>query len=126
MGGKASGIAQKLQAVLDARIGKGSIHNTVAAVQSHDRSIDFVGTAGIADPQTGAAMTPDTPYFIASVTKMYTAAVILRLYEQKRWRLYGICRPAFHPALAARPITRTRTIACLVQLSSRSPESRWR
>jgi D-alanyl-D-alanine carboxypeptidase len=84
VGGKASGIAQKLQAVLDARIGKGSIHNTVAAVQSHDRSIDFVGTAGIADPQTGAAMTPDTPYFIASVTKMYTAAVILRLYEQKR------------------------------------------
>lgn len=29
-------------------------------------------------------MTPDTPYFIASVTKMYTAAIILRLYEEKR------------------------------------------
>lgn len=28
-----------------------------------------------------AVMTPDTPYFIASVTKMYTAAIILRLYD---------------------------------------------
>jgi CubicO group peptidase (beta-lactamase class C family) len=75
---------KKLQAVLDAQIGKENIHNVVAAVQSHDQSIDFVGAAGIANPQTGAAMTPDTPYFIASVTKMYTAAIVMRLYEQKR------------------------------------------
>lgn len=70
--------------MLEAQIGKGHIRNIVAAVQSHDRSIDFAGAAGIADPQTGAAMTPETPYFIASVTKMYTAAIILRLHEQKR------------------------------------------
>ena len=76
-------IKKKLQAVLDAQIGKGNINNVVVAVQSHDRGVDFVGAAGIADPQTGAAMTPDTPYFIASVTKMYTAAIVLRLYEEK-------------------------------------------
>jgi CubicO group peptidase (beta-lactamase class C family) len=70
--------------VLDAQIVKGNIYNIVAAVQSYDRSINFIGAAGIADPQTGAAMTPDTPYFIASVTKMYTAAIIMRLYEEKR------------------------------------------
>jgi len=29
-------------------------------------------------------MTPYTPYFIASVTKMYTAAIIMRLHEGKR------------------------------------------
>jgi CubicO group peptidase (beta-lactamase class C family) len=78
------GITKKLQAVLDSQIGKGGIRNIVAAVQSHDRSIDFVGAAGMADPQTGAAMTPDTPYFIASVTKMYTAAIILRLHGERR------------------------------------------
>lgn len=77
-------ISKKLQAALDSQIGKGNIYNIVAAVQSHNRAIDFVGAAGIANPQTGAAMTPDTPYFIASVTKMYTAAIILRLYEEKR------------------------------------------
>jgi CubicO group peptidase (beta-lactamase class C family) len=73
----------KLQAVLNKQIRKGSIHNVVAAVQSHDQSIDFIGSAGVADPLTGAAMTPDTPYFIASVTKMFTAAIILRLHEEK-------------------------------------------
>jgi len=79
-----NGKMKKLKATLDAQIGKGYVHNVVAAVQSHGRSINFVGAAGIADPQTGTAMTPDTPYFIASVTKMYTAAIILRLYEEKR------------------------------------------
>jgi CubicO group peptidase (beta-lactamase class C family) len=32
-------------------------------------------------------MTPDTSYFIASVTKMYTAAIILHLHEEKRINL---------------------------------------
>jgi D-alanyl-D-alanine carboxypeptidase len=77
-------IAKKLQAILDAQIGRGGIHNIVAAIQSHDRSIDFVGAAGIANPQAGAAMTPDTPYFVASVTKMFTAAIIMGLHEKKR------------------------------------------
>lgn len=74
---------KKLQTLLHTQIGKGSIHNIVAAVQSYDRSIDFVGASGIADPHTGAAMTSNTPYFIASATKMYTAAIALYLYEKK-------------------------------------------
>ena len=77
----------KLQALLDRQVGKGGIRNIVAALQSADRRIDFRGAAGIADPRTGAAMTPDTPYFIASITKMFTAAVAMRLYEQKRLEL---------------------------------------
>ena len=75
---------EKLQAVIDKQIGKGNIHNIAAAVQSFDQSIDFVGAAGIADPETGVEMTPDTQYFIASVTKMYTAAIIIQLFQEKR------------------------------------------
>lgn len=75
---------KKLQAVLEAQIGRGNIFNLVAAVESQDGSIDLAGAAGIANPETSAAMTVDTPYFIASVTKMYTAAIILRLHEEKR------------------------------------------
>lgn len=75
---------KKLQSLLDAQIGKGGLRNTVAAVQSYDRTLDFAGAAGIADPATGAPMTPDTPYFIASVTKMYTAAVIMQLHDEQR------------------------------------------
>jgi len=75
---------RKLQSLLDAQVGKGGLHNIVAAVQSYDKSLDFIGATGIADAATGAPMTPETPYFIASVTKMYTAAIILQLHQQKR------------------------------------------
>jgi D-alanyl-D-alanine carboxypeptidase len=78
------GIANKLQSVLHKQIGKGNVYNVVAAVQSYDRSIDFVGSAGTVDTHTGAAMKPDTPYFIASVTKMYTAAIMMRLHAENR------------------------------------------
>jgi CubicO group peptidase (beta-lactamase class C family) len=74
----------KLQALLDAQVAKGGAHGIVAAVQSHDRSVDFVGAAGVADPAAGTAMTPETPYFIASITKMYTVAVVMRLKQEKR------------------------------------------
>jgi D-alanyl-D-alanine carboxypeptidase len=90
---------KKLQALLDTQIGKGHVHNVVAAVQSYDRSIDFVGAAGIADPGTGAAMTPDTPYFIASVTKMVTAAVVMRLQEEKRIDLQAPISDYLPPSL---------------------------
>jgi D-alanyl-D-alanine carboxypeptidase len=75
---------RKIQSLLDAQIGKGGLHNIVAAVQSHDQSLDFISAAGIANPDTGMAMTPETPYFIASVTKMFTAAIVMQLYEEKR------------------------------------------
>jgi len=77
-------ISGRLQAALDKRSGRGGVFSIVAAVQATDRSIDFVGSAGVADPQSGTAMTPDTPYFIASVTKMYTAAIIMQLHEERR------------------------------------------
>jgi D-alanyl-D-alanine carboxypeptidase len=79
--------AKKLQTLVNAQIGKGHIFNIVTAMQSQDKSLDFVGAAGIADPRTSAAMRPDTPYFIASVTKMYAAAIVLRLHQEKRIHL---------------------------------------
>lgn len=78
---------KKLQAILERQIGKGNIHNIVAAIQSEDQHIDFVGAAGFANPKNNVEMKPDTPYFIASVTKMYTAAIILRLHEEQRINL---------------------------------------
>jgi len=72
----------KIQSLLDAQVGKGGLQNIVAAVQSYDKTLDFVGAAGMARP--GEAMTPDTPYFIASITKMFTAAITMQLYDEKR------------------------------------------
>jgi D-alanyl-D-alanine carboxypeptidase len=83
MKGKNMAETLKIQSLLNAQVGKGGLRNIVAALQSFDRSLDFIGAAGVSDPGTGAPMTPDTPYFIASVTKMYTAAVIMQLHEQR-------------------------------------------
>jgi len=77
------GINQKLQDLLDKQIGKGYIRSVVAAVQSCDRRVDFSGASGIANHETGTSMTPDTPYFIASLSKTYTAAIVMRLDEQR-------------------------------------------
>jgi CubicO group peptidase (beta-lactamase class C family) len=82
-----NGREKNLQAVLDKQLGRGNVHNVVAGVQSQDRTIDCLGAAGIADPLTGTRMTPATPFFIASVTKMYTAAIVMQLYEEKRIKL---------------------------------------
>lgn len=70
--------------MLNVRIGKGNVFNIVTAVKSADRGLDFDGAAGAGDPQTDAVMAPDTPYFIVGVTKMFIAAIVMRLYQEKR------------------------------------------
>jgi len=59
------------------------IKHAVAAVESLDGSFAWSGAEGIARPD-GTPMTPETPFWIASVTKLYIAAAILKLHEQGR------------------------------------------
>jgi D-alanyl-D-alanine carboxypeptidase len=73
---------EKIQSLLDRQIGRGNVHNVIVGVGSEDGGVNFVGAAGVADPASGVLMNPDTPYSLASITKMYTAAVILRLHDQ--------------------------------------------
>lgn len=56
--------------------------NAVLYVAKGDGSFTWSGAAGIASQADHAPMTKDTPIFIASITKLYTAAAIMRLYEQ--------------------------------------------
>lgn len=72
----------KLQSLLDKQISGGRIKNIVAHVQSADGQVNLAAAAGTANPATGSAMKVDTPYFIASISKTYTAAMIIRLYGQ--------------------------------------------
>lgn len=72
----------KLQALVDGQIGRSNIKNVVLSIQSDDEHINFARAAGQAG--AGQPMTPETPYYLASITKMYTAAVILNLADQGR------------------------------------------
>jgi D-alanyl-D-alanine carboxypeptidase len=61
----------KLFAILDSAVDGKNIFGSVVRVQSGDRKLDFTLAAG--------KMHPDQRYFIASTTKLYTTAVIMRM-----------------------------------------------
>jgi D-alanyl-D-alanine carboxypeptidase len=57
-----------------------SVSNCVLSIARGDGTISWEGAAGASCGQT--TMTNDTPIYIASVTKLYTATVVMRLCEQ--------------------------------------------
>jgi D-alanyl-D-alanine carboxypeptidase len=59
-----------------------SVRNCVLAVMKGDGSCSWAGAAGIASQQGQVPMTRDTPIYIASITKLYTATAIMRLVER--------------------------------------------
>jgi D-alanyl-D-alanine carboxypeptidase len=58
------------------------IKNCVLSVKKGDGSFTWSGAAGIASQDSQTPMTKDTPIYLASVTKLYTAVAIMRLSEQ--------------------------------------------
>jgi CubicO group peptidase (beta-lactamase class C family) len=56
-----------------------NVYGTVLRVESGDGSFSWTGAAG--------DMQADSPYFIASVTKLYVTAVVMRLIEEQRLSL---------------------------------------
>ena len=58
-----------------------SVRNCVLSVMKGDSSYAWSGAAGIARQNGLVPMTKDTPIFVASITKLYTATAIMRLYE---------------------------------------------
>jgi len=72
-----------LEQLVSKQVGEGkSIKNCVLAVTKGDGSYSWAGAAGIADQDGQVPMTKDTPIYIASVTKLYTATAIMKLYEE--------------------------------------------
>ncbi len=59
-----------------------SVRNCVLSVMKGDGSFSWSGAAGIANQDGQVPMTKDTPIYIASITKLYTATAIMRLYEK--------------------------------------------
>ena len=64
---------QKLQALIDVECAKAHTHGVILRVASGDGQVDFKGSAG--------AAAPDTRFPIASISKMFTAALIMQLAD---------------------------------------------
>jgi D-alanyl-D-alanine carboxypeptidase len=69
----------RLQALLDGLVSRKRIGHAVLGVASGDGSMRWLGAAGEARP--GVPMRPETPWFIASVTKLFIAVSVLQLHE---------------------------------------------
>jgi len=77
-----SDVQERLQQLVARQAAKKSIHNLVVSIQSPQQNTDAKAAAGFADAAHAIAMTIETPYYLASVTKMYTAAIVMKMGEQ--------------------------------------------
>ena len=75
-------VGDRLQGLVGRLAARRRIPHVVLCVERGDGTLRWSGAAGEAHPG-GAPMRPETPYFIASVTKLYIAACILQLHEQE-------------------------------------------
>lgn len=72
-------LSQRIQALIDAECAKANTHGVILRVSSGDGRVDFKGSAGIA--------TPDTRFPVASITKMFTATLVMQLVDERRINL---------------------------------------
>lgn len=106
-----------VRAALDARLErfrvKDGLPGVSAAILFADGSV-WRGTAGLADVAAARKVTPDTAFSVASVSKTFTAALILGLVEDGRMLLDASAR-TYLPTL---PIDRAITIRQLLDHTS--------
>lgn len=77
------GLEQQLQTLVDRTVAENDAVSSAALhVDSTALDLDWEGAAGMADPESGRMMTPETPARIASNTKTFVAATVLRLAEE--------------------------------------------
>lgn len=74
-------LAAELQRILDQTVADGSIPGVVLAVQIPGQEL-WTGASGIADRQGGTPITVDTHVRIASISKIFTAVIILQLAQE--------------------------------------------
>ncbi len=75
--------AQRLQDLLRRLASRTPAQMAVMAVESGDRSFRWIGATGEANSD-GTPMRGDTPFFIASIDKLFNATIVRKLSEDGR------------------------------------------
>jgi D-alanyl-D-alanine carboxypeptidase len=82
-GPSSDNLNQEMQNLVSGLVKKDrSVRNCVLSMVKGEGSFSWSGAAGIANQEGQVPMTKYTPIYIASITKLYTAMVIMRLYEK--------------------------------------------
>ena len=79
--------SKNLQALLDGFVSQPDVVNYVALVDGGPSRWRWAGAAGIANPETNEKMTVQHQFRTASVTKTFTAVLVLQLMEEGRFSL---------------------------------------
>ncbi len=74
-------IDRRLTALLDRTVARRGIHHAMLAVAAGDGTRRWSGAAGPADAD-GTPLRPDTPFFVASITKRFIATLVLQASER--------------------------------------------
>lgn len=74
-------LAERLQAILDELVADGTIPGAVLSVSIPGQGV-WNGASGVSDRAAATAMTTDTRLRIASISKVFTAVVVLQLVEE--------------------------------------------
>ena len=84
--GEARADKAKVDAVLSSAVSSGNVPGVVA-LAADDKGVIYEGAFGKRNLVTGTAMTPDTMFWIASMTKAITSAGAMQLVEQGKLSL---------------------------------------
>ena len=120
----------QLRCLVSGSVGKdGSVRSVELAVARGDGSYSWAGAAGVADPHGRVPVRPDTPIYMASVTKVYIAALVMLLSQRKRLALDDPIAKYLPPALvrgidvyAGHDYSREVTVRQLVSMTSGIPD----
>lgn len=75
-------IKDKLQGVVDhAFKSDRQVRSSMLSVSSGEKDFHWSGAEGLANEGENVSVSVDTPFYIASITKLFTAVVIMQLYE---------------------------------------------
>lgn len=92
-------VAENLQTILNDLGQQRGVHHAVMQVETGAGSFSWSSAVGETSPG-GPALTPDTPYFIASITKLYTSVLIMLLVEAGQLELDAPIRDYLEPEFA--------------------------
>jgi D-alanyl-D-alanine carboxypeptidase len=77
-------VSSQLQCLVSGSVGKdGSVRSVELAVARGDGSYSWAGAAGVANHHGRVPLRADTPIYMASVTKVYIATLVMLLSERK-------------------------------------------
>lgn len=94
-------MTQRLEAVLDKLIERKDIHSAIMSVASGDGRFHWAGARGVM-ALDGPPVTPATPWFVASITKLFIASTVMRMVEQGELALEDRLVDGLAPALTHR------------------------